>query len=375
MKKTAIKVRLIPDEKQQRLLWMHAGTRRYAYNFAKEYSENYYKEHGKTISANNIGKTFRKQYDQIPWIKDICKDVSDTAISDYGKARDKSFKDFEDGFHTSFKSKRDLYQGFAVDTRKIKIDGKVYLPKIGWISVNQTPKRRKYGNPRVVFDGQYWYLSLVLEIPETEVALTDEVIGIDLGLKSLAVVSNGDIFENINNTKQVKDLEKKKKSLQREMSRRYKKGSKVQSKNYMKSKREHLKVSRKLTNIRQNHLHQVSSAIVKTKPKVIVLEDLKVSKMLKNKRLAKPIAEASWYRMRQFISYKAERRGIKVVLADEWFPSSRLCSNCHEKFNEVEQGRTWGLDIREWTCTCCKCRHDRDLNAAYNLKWYYNNQV
>lgn len=208
-----------------------------------------------------------------------------------------------------------------------------------------------------------------------EVELTDEVIGIDLGLKSLAVVSNGDIYENINNTKQVKDLEKKKKSLQREMSRRYKKGSKVQSKNYMKSKKEHLKVSRKLTNIRQNHLHQVSAAIVKTKPKVIVLEDLKVSKMLKNKRLAKPISEASWYTMRQFITYKAERRGIKVVLADEWFPSSRLCSNCHEKFNEIEQGRTWGLDIREWTCTCCECKHDRDLNAALNLKSYYDNQV
>ena len=159
------------------------------------------------------------------------------------------------------------------------------------------------------------------------------------------------------------------------MDRRYKKGSKVQSKNYMKSKRKHLKVSRKLTNIRQNHLHQVSAAIVKTKPKAIVLEDLKVSKMMKNKRLAKPISEASWYKMRQFIIYKAERRGIKVVLADEWFPSSRLCSNCHEKFNEIEQGRTWGLDIREWTCTCCECKHDRDLNAALNLKWYYDNQV
>ena len=375
MKKTAIKVRLIPNEKQQRLLWMHAGTRRYAYNFAKDYSENYYKECGKSISANEIAKTFRMQYDQIPWIKDICKDVTDVAIYDYGKARDKSFKDFEDGFHTSFKSRRDLYQAFAVDARKIKIDGKVYLPKIGWISVNQTPKRRKYGNPRVVFDGQFWYLSLVLEIPETEVKLTDEIIGIDLGLKSLAVVSNGDIYENINNTKQVKDLEKKKKSLQREMSRRYKEGSKVQSKNYIKSKKEHLKVSRKLTNIRQNHLHQVSAAIVKTKPKAIILEDLKVSKMMKNKRLAKPIAEASWYTMRQFITYKAERHGIKVVLADEWFPSSRLCSNCHEKFNEVEQGRTWGLDIREWTCTCCECKHDRDLNAALNLKWYYDNQA
>ena len=159
------------------------------------------------------------------------------------------------------------------------------------------------------------------------------------------------------------------------MSRRYKKGSKVQSKNYIKSKKEHLKVCRKLKNIRQNQLHQVSNAIVKTKPKVIVLEDLKVSKLRKNKYLAKPISEACWYTMRKFITYKAERCGIEIVIANEWFPSSRICSNCHEKFNEVEQGRTWGLDIREWTCTCCECKHDRDLNAAYNLKWYYNNQV
>ena len=333
-----------------------------------------YKEHGKSISTYDIAKIFRAQYDQIPWIKDICKDVSDSAILDYGKAREKSFKDFEDGFHTSFKLKNDLMQGFAVDARKIKIDGNVYLPKIGWISVNQTPKRRKYRNPRVVFDGQYWYLSLILEIPKTEVELTDEVIGVDLGLKNLAVVSNGDIYENINKIKKVKDLEKKKKSLQREMNRRYKKGSKLQSKNYIKSKREHLKVSRKLKNIRQNHLHQVSLAIVKIKPKAIVLEDLKVSKMIKNKRLAKPISEACWYTMREFITYKAERFGIDVIFADECFPSSRLCSNCHEKFNEMEQGRTWGLDIREWTCTCCEFEHNRDLNAALNLKWYYNSQ-
>lgn len=375
MKYTALKVRLIPTKEQQRLLWMHAGMRRYAYNFAKNYSENYYNKYNKTISTYDIRKVFISQYKQIPWIKDICKDVPCEAILDYGKARKKSFKDFNDGFHTSFKSKHDLYQGFAIDSRKIKIDGKIYLPKIGWISVNKTPKRRKYKNPRVVFDGQYWYLSLILEIPKTDVKLTDEVIGIDLGLKSLAVVSNGDIYENINRTKKVKDLETKKKSFQREMSRRYKKGSKVQSNNYMKSKRNHLRVCRKLKNIRQNHLHQVSTAIVKTKPKAIVLEDLKVSKLMKNKYLAKPISEACWYTMREYITYKAERCGIEVIFADEWFPSSRLCSNCHEKFNEVEQGRTWGLDIREWTCTCCKCKHDRDLNAAYNLKWYYNNQV
>lgn len=353
MTHTALKVRLIPTKEQQRLLWMHAGTRRYAYNFAKNYSENYYKKHGKSISAYDIRKIFISQYSQIPWIKDVCKDVPCEAILDYGKAREKSFKEFKNGFHTSFKSKHDLYQGFAVDTRKLKINGKVYLPKIGWISVNQTPKRRNYKNSRVVFDGQYWYLSLSLEISDIDVELTDEVIGIDLGLKSLAVVSNSDIYENINSTKKVKYLEKKKKSLQREMNRRYKKDS----------------------NIRQNHLHQVSNAIVKTKPKAIVLEDLKVSKLMKTKYLAKPITEACWYTMREYITYKAERCGIKIMIADEWFPSSRLCSNCHEKFNEVEQGRTWGLDIREWTCTYCECKHDRDLNAAYNLKWYYNNQV
>ena len=375
MNYTALKVRLIPTKEQQRLLWMHAGARRYAYNFAKNYSENYYNKCNKTISAYDIRKLFISQYTQIPWIKDICKDVPCEAILDYGNARTKSFKDFNDGFHTSFKSKHDLYQGFAVDARKIKLDSKVYLPKIGWISVNQTPKRRKYRNSRVVFDGQFWYLSLILEISEKEVELTDEVFGVDLGLKSLAVISNGDIYKNINKTKKVKNLEKKKKSLQREMSRRYKKGSKVQSKNYIKSKKAHLRVCRKLKNIRQNHLHQVSKAIVKTKPKAIVLEDLKVSKLMKNKYLAKPISEVCWYTMREYITYKAERSGIEVVIADEWFPSSRLCSNCHEKFNEKEQGRTWGLDIREWTCTCCKCKHDRDLNAAYNLKWYYNNQV
>lgn len=374
MHNRGIKVRLIPTKEQLRLLWMHVGTKRYAYNFAKRYSEEYYEEHGKSISAFDIAKIFRSQYDEIPWIKDICKDVSDGAILDYGKARDKSFKDYEDGFHTSFKSRRDLYQSFAVDKRKLKIDGKVYLPKIGWISVNQTPKRRMYKNPRVVFDGEYWYLALGIEVPTDEVELTDEVLGVDLGLKSLAVASNGDIYENINKTKKVKDLEKKRKSLQREMSRRYNDKVKRQSNNYMKSKREHLKVCRKLTNIRQNHLHQVSCALVKTKPKAIVLEDLKVSKRLKDKRLAKAISEASWYTLRLFITYKAERCGIEVVLADEMFPSSRLCSHCHTKYNEIEQGRTWGLDIREWSCTRCGKAHDRDHNAALNLKWYYNNQ-
>ena len=359
---TAIKVRLIP-------------THRYAYNFAKSFSERYYEEHGKSVSTNEISKTFRETYESIPWIVDICKDVNHEAIRDYGTARSNSFRNHKNGYHTKYKSRKDLIQGFAVDARKLKFKGKVYLPKIGWLSVNQTPKKRTYKNPRVIFDGQYWYLSLGIEIETEPVELTDEVLGLDVGLKTLVTASDGTSFENINKTKTIKKLERKRKQAQRKMARRYVKGSKTQSKNYYKSRKEHLRICRKLTNIRENHLHQVSSALVKTKPKVIVLEDLKIQNLLKNRRLSKAIQDASWYKLRTYITYKAERQGTEIVLAPSSFPSSQLCSSCHQRFDVNAQKRTWGLDIRNWKCRHCEAEHDRDENAALNLKWYYNHQV
>ena len=369
MTHTTIKVRLIPNREQERLLRCHAGTHRYAYNFAKSYSEEYYKANSKGISSYEIAKMFRHGYNNIPWIKDICKDVSNVAISDYGKARDNSFKNHKDGYHTRYKSRKDLTQGFAVDARKLKFRGKVYLPKIGWLSVNKTPKKRLYKNPRVVFDGLYWHLTLGMEITPEPVDLTEEVLGVDLGLKNLAYISDGSVYPNINKTKTVRKLEKKRKACQRQMSRRVK-----DSKNYFRAKREHLKVCRRLTNIRDNHLHQVSSALVKTKPKAIVLEDLQIRNLLKNRRLSRAIQNASWYKLRFYITYKAERQGTEVVLAPTSFPSSQLCSSCHERFDTVAQKRTWGLDIRNWRCTHCGETHDRDLNAALNLKWYYNSK-
>lgn len=372
---TAIKVRLIPNQAQEIALKQHAGTHRYAYNFAKSFSERYYEEHGESISTNEISKTFRKTYESIPWIADICKDVNNEAIRDYGTARNNSFRNHKDGYHTKYKSRKDLVQGFAVDARKLKFKGKVYLPKIGWVSVNQTPKTRLYKNPRVIFDGQYWYLSLGIEIETELVELADDVLGLDVGLKTLVTTSDGTSFENINKTKTVKKLERKRKQAQRKMARRYVKGSKTQSKNYYKSREEHLRICRKLTNIRENHLHQVSSALVKTKPKAIVLEDLKIQNLLKNRRISKAIQDASWYKLRTYITYKAERQGTEIVLAPSTFPSSQLCSNCHQRFDVNAQNRTWGLDIRNWKCTHCEAEHNRDQNAALNLKWYYNHQV
>lgn len=372
---TTIRVRLIPTQTQEIALKQHAGVHRYAYNFAKSFSEQYYEEHGESVSTNEISKVFRKTYESIPWIVDICKDVNNVAIRDYGVARNNSFRNHKDGFHTKYKSRKDLIQGFAVDARKLKFKGKVYLPKIGWLSVNQTPKNRLYKNPRVVFDGQYWYLSLGMEIETEPVELTDGVLGLDVGLKTLVTTSDGTTFENINKTTTVKKLERKRKQVQRQMARRYVDGSKTQSKNYYRSRDEHLRICRKLTNIRENHLHQVSRALVKTKPKAIVLEDLKIQNLLKNRRLSKAIQDAAWYKLRTYLTYKAERQGIEIVLVPSTFPSSQICSNCHQRFDASAQNRTWGLDIRTWTCSHCEAEHDRDQNAALNLKWYYNHQV
>lgn len=371
----SIKVRLIPTQTQELALKQHAGTHRYAYNFAKALSERYYEERGESISVNDISKAFRKTYGSIPWIVDICKDVNHEAIRDYGTARSNSFRNHKDGYHTKYKSRKDSIQGFAVDARKLKFKGKVYLPKVGWVSVNQTPKKRIYKNPRVIFDGQYWYLSLGLEVETKQVELTEEVLGLDIGLKNLVTTSDGTLFENINKTKTVKKLERERKQAQREMARRYIKGSTKQSKNYYRSKYKHARICRKLTNIRENHIHQVSSALVKTKPKAIVLEDLKVQNLLSNHCLAKAIQDASWYKLRTYLTYKAEHQGIEIVLAPSTFPSSQLCSNCHQRFDVNAQKRTWGLDIRNWKCSHCEVEHDRDENAALNLKWYYNHQV
>lgn len=375
MQYTAIRVRLIPTPEQERLLRMHAGTSRYAYNFAKTYSEAYYKEHGKAILNKDLSKYFRTQYDMLPWIADICKDVSDVAIRDYGVALQRSFQKHGDGYHTQFRSGKHTYQSFAVDARKLRFKGKVYLPKIGWLSVNQTPKRRIYRNPRVVYDGQYWHLSLAMELPDCQVELTDEILGVDVGIKTLVTTSTGVEFENINRTKRVKSLERRKKQIQRQMSRRCVNGAESQSKNYEKSKRAHLRITRKLTHIRENHLHHVSKALVTTKPKAIVIEDLQIRKLRANKRLAKQIRDAAWSKLRWYIEYKAVRLGINVVAAPREFASSQICSTCRTKFDPQKQKRTWGLDIREWTCCSCGATHDRDVNAALNLKWYYNHQV
>ena len=225
-------------------------------------------------------------------------------------------------------------------------------------------------NPRFTFDGLHWWVSVSIETNDNLDIPTREGAGIDLGLKDLAICSDGNTYKNINKTNKVKKIEKRKRRLQRSISRKYnmnKEGERYKkTSNIVKREKELLKVSKRLTNIRQNHLHQTTSDIIKRKPSFICIEDLNVSGMMKNKHLSKAIQQQGFYEFRRQIQYKSEWNNITVILADRFFPSSKLCSCCGVIKKDLK------LSDRIYQCECGNII-DRDFQASLNLKRYGEN--
>ncbi|HGH7182567.1 RNA-guided endonuclease InsQ/TnpB family protein [Bacillus luti] len=371
----AKKVRLIPTPEQEKVLRNHAGAARFAYNYCKRMSDRYYKLFGKSVSQLALQKRFtkikkRKRYE---WLKDINAQVPKQASKDFDTARKHSFKKYKNGYHTSYKSKKDVIQGFYANYERLAIGKKVvHIQSIGEVKTSQQlPRNKKPSNPRVTFDGRHWWISVGFQEDFESQELTNESIGVDVGLKELFVASNGTKERNINKDAKVKKLLKRKKSAQRDMSRRVKKGVKIQSAGYEKAKAEHLRLSRKIMNIRNNHIHQATAKLVKTKPMRIVVEDLSISNLLKNKKLSKAFSFQKLNFFFQCLSYKCEKYGIAYVKADKWFASSKVCSCCGVKYDHsVQPEGQWSLKIREWRCASCNSYHDRDVNAAINLsRW------
>ncbi|PFJ05394.1 RNA-guided endonuclease InsQ/TnpB family protein [Bacillus thuringiensis] len=371
----AKKVRLIPTPEQEKVLRNHAGAARFAYNYCKRMSDRYYKLFGKSVSQLALQKRFtkikkRKRYE---WLNAINAQVPKQASKDFDTARKHSFKKYKNGYHTSYKSKKDLIQGFYANYERLVIGKKVvHIQSIGEVKTSQQlPRNKKPSNPRVTFDGRHWWISVGFQEDFESQELTNESIGVDVGLKELFVASNGTKERNINKDAKVKKLLKRKKSAQRDMSRRFKKGVKIQSAGYEKAKAEHLRLSRKIMNIRNNHIHQATARLVKTKPMRIVVEDLSISNLLKNKKLSKAFSFQKLNFFFQCLSYKCEKYGIAYVKADKWFASSKICSCCGVKYDHsVQPEGQWSLKIREWRCASCNSYHDRDVNAAINLsRW------
>jgi putative transposase len=365
----AKKIRIIPNVEQEQQLWKSVGTARFIYNWTLAKQEENYKNGGKFISNNDLRKeiTILKK-DELPWLNEVSNNVAKQAVKDGCEAYKKFFKGLAD--KPRFKSRRKARPSFYNDTSKLKVKSKmVLIEKVGWIkTTEQVPMNVKYTNPRVSFDGKYWYISAGVEKENPIVKLTDESIGIDVGIKDLAICSNGMTFKNINKTRLVKKFEKRLRRLQRKISRKYelnKEGRKfVKTSNIIRLEKQIRLLHRRLSNIRNNHLHQATTKIVKTKPSRVVMETLNIKGMMKNKHLAKAIAKQGLYEFKRQLKYKCEFYGIEFVEADKWYPSSKICSECGHKKTKLS------LSERTYICEECGAVIDRDVNASINLSRY-----
>lgn len=374
----AKKVRIIPNIEQEQKLWQSVGTARYIYNWTLARQEENHKNGGKFIKDGDLRKelTILKK-SELNWLNEVSNNVAKQAVKDGCNAYKNFFKGLAD--KPRFKSRRKSKPSFYNDTDKLKVkENLVLIEKVGWIkTVEQIPTDIKYINPRISFDGKFWYISIGIEKEETISENTDISIGVDLGLKDLAIVSNIDKpFKNINKAKEVKRLKKKLKRKQKQVSRKYEDGKIrigkegenrykfTKTNNIKKLERELKLIQRRLSNIRLNHIHQTTTAIVKTKPSRIVVEDLNVKGMLKNKHLAKAIQEQCFHKFISILEYKSKFNGIDFVKADRFYPSSKTCSCCGAIKKDLK------LKDRVFVCPSCNARMDRDKNASINLSRY-----
>ena len=365
------KLRLKPNKAQEEWLKQHSGVARFIYNYSLAMKETAYKEQGINIGQKEIMRqiTDMKYTPEYEWLQSYNSETVKQAVKDMLRAYTNFFRSNK-GF-PKFKKKGKCKEGFYVRYDKIySVDEKhIKFPKLKQSMKISEPFRIYKGgikNPRVSFDGKYWYLSFSYELEPVQETLTDEVVGIDLGLKELAVTSSGVVYPNINKSRTVINLELRKKRLQKKISRAYEKNKEgkkyVKTNNIIKMERQLKLICRRLSNIRKTYIHTVTAEIVKTKPSCIAIEDLAVSNLMKNKHCSKAIQDAMWYFFRQCLEYKAQFSGVELKLANRFFPSSKKCNKCGsvKKF--------LSLNERTYICKCCGFLCDRDLNAAYNLR-------
>ena len=377
-----IRVMLLPNNKQKTKLFQYANTARFAYNWALGREQENYKNGGKFISDGDLRKEFTqlKKTDDYAWLNNVSNNVAKQAIKDACEA----YRDFFKGYtkFPRFKSKKHSVPKFYQDNVKIqftythvKVEGfatskKKNKQKLNWIRLAEhghIPTDCKYCNPRIKYDGINWWITVGIEYEDSTTLPSNEGIGIDLGIKDLSICSDGNKYQNINKSQKVKKLEKRKRRLQRSISRKYEKnkkgGSYCKTSNIIKSEKELLKLNHGLTNIRKNYLNQTTSEIVNRKPRFICIEDLNVSGMMKNRHLSKAVQQQGFYEFRRQIEYKSAWNNIPVIIADRFFPSSKLCSCCGSIKKDLK------LSDRIYKCECGNVI-DRDYQAALNLKRY-----
>ena len=403
---------LLPNNQQKTKLFQYADVARFAYNWALEKQMTQFKNRESFLSDEVLRKEFTqfKKTEEGKWLHRISNNVTKQAIKDcciafqnffreYKKTGIKYSKKKKEHFarigkpltvydmkgHPKFKSKKHSIPKFYQDPCKIqftethvKVEGfagskKRNKQKLNWIKLAESgriPMGGKYSEPRIKFDGEHWWLTVGVEITPIQQKETtkNEGIGIDLGIKDLAIGSDGTKEKNINKTSKIKKLEKKKRRVQRSISRKYEKnkegGCYCKTKNIEKSEEKLLKINHRLTNLRQEYVHQITTKIIKREPRFICMEDLNVKGMMKNKHLSKAVQQQGFGEFRRQLEYKCAWNGIALVIADRFFPSSKLCSCCGTIKKDLK------LSDRIYRCNQCGLVIDRDYQASLNLKRY-----
>ena len=373
----SFKTEIHPTEEQKARIRRTIGTCRYVYNF--------YLGHNKALHDN--GEKFMTGKDFSLWLnnKYIPDNPDKTWIREvYSKAVKKSIEDGCTAFTRFFKHQSD----FPKFKKKGKSDVKMYfvrnnpkdcqcerhrlkIPTLGWIRIKEkgyiptTKDGYMIRSGTVSVKAGRFYVSVLVEIPDVNIDnSSNEGIGIDLGLKDFAIISNGKTYRNINKSAGLKKLEKQLIREQRSLSRKYeslKKGESTQRANIQKQKLKVQKLHHKMDNIRTDYINKTIAEIVKTKPSYITIEDLNVKGMMKNRCLSKAVASQKFYEFRTRLKAKCDENGIELRVADRFYPSSKTCHHCGSVRKNLK------LSDRIYRCECGYVA-DRDLNAALNLK-------
>lgn len=372
------KIRIYPTKEQEKLIWKHIGACRFVWNYMLDLQIERHKNGEKHLSGFDMIKllTPLKQNEEYVWLREVSNTSLQRTCSTLAEDYNGFFK-MRSSF-PRFKSRKRSKPSFPVCCEKFYFDDNtVQIQKLGRVKYKsdfEFPQGRehKFSNVRISFINEKYMLSFGMECENQAPKLTDNVMGIDLGVKDLAVVACGDkqlVFHNINKSKQVRELKRKLRHTQRTISRKYE-ASKARTGRYEKTRnieREENKLRKlhaRLTNIRHNYLHQTTARLISMLPARVVMEDLNVTGMMKNKHLSKAIAEQCFYEFIRQMRYKCEWNGIEFIQAPRFYPSSKACSCCGSIKRDLK------LSERTYVCPDCGFTIDRDLNAAINLSRY-----
>ncbi|KKN66709.1 hypothetical protein LCGC14_0468950 [marine sediment metagenome] len=353
----AHKIRLQPNNQQANHLQQACGVARFAYNWGLgEWRRQH--EAGEKTSPYALKKQFNSiKREQFGFVTDVTKCAAEQAFTDLGVAFKNFFRNIKAGKPPGYPrfKRRGIRDSFYIDNIQLQLKGRqVRIPRLGWVRMAEPLRLQgKIRSAVISCIAGHWFCSIQVEIETPDVKAVGPTVGVDVGIKCLAVTSDGRVFQN---PKALRTAERRTRLLQKAVSRKPK-GSHNRTKAIRRLQLHHYRVAC----IRADHLHKAAAAITKGAGR-IVLEDLNVKGMMQNRRLAKALSDASLGELHRQIVYKAERLGIEIITADRFYPSSKTCSGC----GAVKDVLTLGERI--YGCEVCGLEIDRDLNAAINLK-------